>query len=426
MAVEKTLPLSYRSLTRVPGLPRLMLAALLGRTGVQMMSVALVLYALGRFHSPAVAGAAIFAAIFPGIVVSPLTGSALDRWGRIPLVALDYSIGAASLGLIVALGQARLLSAGLLIAIAAVSSLTWPLSTAGTRTLFPQVVPRSLWDRANAIDSATYVLAIVIGAPVAAGVAGTAGRPAAVAATAAVFAAAAISLVAMPPLPRSGAAPAAFFRGAWQGLAYLIRNPTLRGLAISMSVYNLAQGVILVALPVLILDRFHLNAALVGVMWALVGIAEGVAAIAIGRRSSEGRERRIISRSMLVAGLVACGLLVTAALWAALPAGAGLALTATAALVYGAAGGPMNVAMFTLRQRRTEPAWFGRVFAISMSLNYVGMPIGSALAGALLVPGVALGFAAAAAFAVAGGVIVLLTIPAAAECSETSALDRAV
>ncbi|MGA8014769.1 MAG: MFS transporter, partial [Candidatus Dormiibacterota bacterium] len=151
MAVEKTLPLSYRSLTRVPGLPRLMLAALLGRTGVQMMSVALVLYALGRFHSPAVAGAAIFAAIFPGIVVSPLTGSALDRWGRIPLVALDYSIGAASLGLIVALGQARLLSAGLLIAIAAVSSLTWPLSTAGTRTLFPQVVPRSLWDRANAI-----------------------------------------------------------------------------------------------------------------------------------------------------------------------------------------------------------------------------------------------------------------------------------
>ena len=33
--------------------------------------------------------------------------------------------------------------------------------------------------------------------------------------------------------------------------------------------------------------------------------------------------------------------------------------------------------MFTLRQRRTHPEWFGRAFAISMSLNYAGNPVGS-------------------------------------------------
>jgi hypothetical protein len=38
--------------------------------------------------------------------------------------------------------------------------------------------------------------------------------------------------------------------------------------------------------------------------------------------------------------------------------------------------------MFTLRQRRTDPAWMGRAFAISMSLTFAGYPVGSAIAGA--------------------------------------------
>jgi hypothetical protein len=37
--------------------------------------------------------------------------------------------------------------------------------------------------------------------------------------------------------------------------------------------------------------------------------------------------------------------------------------------------------MFTLRQRRTDPAWMGRAFAVSMSFNYLGFPVGSGLAG---------------------------------------------
>jgi len=41
----------------------------------------------------------------------------------------------------------------------------------------------------------------------------------------------------------------------------------------------------------------------------------------------------------------------------------------------------LDVALFTLRQRRTEPAWTGRAFAISMSINFLGYPIGSLVAG---------------------------------------------
>jgi hypothetical protein len=50
-------------------------------------------------------------------------------------------------------------------------------------------------------------------------------------------------------------------------------------------------------------------------------------------------------------------------------------------VVMGLAAGPMDVAMFTLRQRRTEAAWMGRAFAISMAFNFAGWPVGAAIAG---------------------------------------------
>ena len=40
---------------------------------------------------------------------------------------------------------------------------------------------------------------------------------------------------------------------------------------------------------------------------------------------------------------------------------------------------PLTVAMFSLRQRATDPKWYGRAFAVSMNLNFSGFPIGSAI-----------------------------------------------
>ena len=51
--------------------------------------------------------------------------------------------------------------------------------------------------------------------------------------------------------------------------------------------------------------------------------------------------------------------------------------------VMGFVNGPMDVAMFTVRQRRTDPAWMGRAFAVSMSFNFAGYPIGAAIGGLL-------------------------------------------
>jgi len=78
-------------------------------------------------------------------------------------------------------------------------------------------------------------------------------------------------------------------------------------------------------------------------------------------------------------------------------------------VITGALGGPIDVGLLSLRQRRTEPSQFGRVLAVSMSLNVIGFPLGSALAGMLithslratfLLAGLASALGAAAAMAI--------------------------
>ena len=71
--------------------------------------------------------------------------------------------------------------------------------------------------------------------------------------------------------------------------------------------------------------------------------------------------------------------------------------------VIGFANGPLTVAMFSLRQRATEPEWFGRAFAVSMNLNFVGSPIGASIAGALLTHSITITLLVAALCAVLGG-----------------------
>jgi len=75
------------------------------------------------------------------------------------------------------------------------------------------------------------------------------------------------------------------------------------------------------------------------------------------------------------------------------------------------ASGPLDIALFTVRQRRTDPAWMGRAFAVSMSINFLGFPIGSALTGWLATESIELAvlFAVAACFVAA--VLARLLIP---------------
>jgi MFS family permease len=364
---------SYGALLRVPYLARALAGMQMARIAQSMVGLALVLFTLERYHSPALAGIVTFAGIAPGLAVSPIAGALLDRHGRTRLITLDFVIAAASLALIGALALADALPAWLLIAIAALSALTGPLSATGLRSLFPLMAPRHLWERLNAIDSNGYVVATIIGPPVAALAVSFLGGAWALVVLGLAYGLAAIIVIGVPDPATETASSGSLLRDAWDGVRYAWTNPTIRGLGFSITTLNVAGGIATIATPLIILDRLGLPTYAVGLIYAFQGVVGLFAGLFAGRLDTRGRERPLIVWPMLGSAIAAALLLPSA----------GLILVLASMAIMGAVNGPMDVAMFTVRQRRTDPAWMGRAFAVSMSFNFAGFPIGSAIGGVL-------------------------------------------
>jgi MFS family permease len=375
---------SYRALFRVPSLGRIIVSMQLARIAAAMVNVAIVLFTLATFDSPALAGLVTFAAVFPGLLVSPVAGALLDRHGRVRLIALDYVVAASSMLLIAALALAGALPAALLVLIAAVASLTSILSHTGLRSLFPLVVPQHLWERVNAVDSNGYVVATIIGPPLAAAMVSVLGAPEALIAIAALDLLAVVALVGVrEPVFRTETS-GRLLRDAWLGVRYVWANPTLRGLGFSLSAVNIAQGMTTVVIPVLIIQTLGAGEVVVGLVFALSGVAGMISVSLAGRYDSRGHEWPMIVIPMaLTAPIVALLLPVTGFAGAEVGLESGLALMAGFAIGVGILNGPLDIAIFTVRQRRTEPSWLGRAFAVSMAVNFAGFPIGAALGGAI-------------------------------------------
>jgi len=344
------------------------------RIAQSMVGIVMILFALQRYDSPQLAGVVAFASIAPGMVISPIAGALLDRHGRIRLIILDYTVAAVALLLVAGLSLAGSLPAPLLVAIAALASLTGPLSGSGLRSLFPLLAPKPLWERVNAVDSNGWVLATGVGAPFGAVAAQLLGFETALAIIAAAYVLAALVIFGAPDPRTEVASTGSLLLDSWQGLVYTWHNRTLRSLAVSLSVMNLAGGMIEIVVPLLILRRLDMGQDMVGYMFGLSGAFGVISAFVSGRLRTEGRERGMILFS--ATAFVGTTLIL---LWPA-----GLLPIALCMAFSGLFNGPMDIAMFTLRQRKTDQAWMGRAFTVSMNLNFSGFPIGAALTGVLV------------------------------------------
>jgi predicted MFS family arabinose efflux permease len=395
---------SYRALLASPAVGALLLATLLSRLAGRMFALSIVLYALLRTGSPVLAGWLAFAAVAPGLVVSPLAGALIDRVGSAWAVTVDMAASAACVLALIVLDQLGWTPAPALLTLTGVYSLTSPLSMAGIRAMLPGLVPMDARDRANALDTAIHGLTDIAGPATAGALVGLAGPVTALGLIALAFIAAAICLGRVRQ-PRAGFPGAKrLLVQAWHGLSLVMRQKTLRGLAIAYSLYEVSWGVLIVAVPVSAARHYPggAGAAAAGMLWAVLGLVGGVAALVAGHWRTAGRER----------GVMALGMLATAlALWP-FAACLGLAGLAFAMMLVGAAAGPIDVGVLTLRQRRTDPRELGRVLSVSMSLNMAGGPLGSALGGALIAWSPTAAFTVAAASSVLAAAAAVALIPA--------------
>jgi MFS family permease len=381
---DESLDRSYRALLRVPRLTRVVGSMGLARTGQSMIGVALVLFALAVYDSPQLAGIVTFASVVPGLLIAPIAGALLDRHGRVRLMILDYVVATASLALIGILALAGLLPAPLLVLIVVVTSLTSILSIVGLRTIFPIMVPSHLWERVNAVDSNGYVVATILGPPLAASLVAILGAPEAIIAIAVPFGLAALVLIGMPEPETESASTGRLLADAWAGVRYAWSNKTIRGLGFSLSILNLGWGVMTILIPLIVLRTLHYGDAMVGFVFAASGVSGMVSAFLFGRMDTRGREwPMLVIPIALMAPLVAL-LFPAAGLLGPIAPEVGLAILIGMMFVFGLLNGATDIALFTVRQRRTDPAWMGRAFAVSMAFNFMGFPIGAAIAGAMV------------------------------------------
>jgi MFS family permease len=371
---------SYRALLGLPSMPRVLTSLFLSRFAQVTVRVALILFALAEFDSPALAGVVTFASIMPGLVMSPVAGALLDRHGRVRLVAIDFVVALVAFAAIGALSIVGLLTAEVFVLIAAGTSLTSPLSLTGLRTLFPMLVPHRLWERANALDANAFVLSSMLGPLAAAASIALLGPPLAMIVTGVPYGLAALVLRGVHDPASRPASQGPLLASSWQGLRYTFGNPTLRGLAVSIATLTFAGGITSIAVPLIVLDGLGGSELAVGAAFGLSGLAGLASVLVWGRRDTRGREWRLLVLPMVAMAPATALLLVAGPLGAVVPL-AGFAVVCLSLLAAGLLEGPLDIGMFTMRQRRTDPAWFGRAFAISMAVNALGFPIGAALAG---------------------------------------------
>jgi hypothetical protein len=219
---------------------------------------------------------------------------------------------------------------------------------------------------------------------------------------------AAIAMIGIPEPNADTVTTGSLMRDAWLGLLYVWRNPTLRGLGFAISTLNLMGGITTIAVPLIVLDRLRLGETAVGLAFSVSGVTGMLSALWFGRHDTRGREWPMLVWPMLAMAPVYALLLPVAGVGPDdISPLLGFALVCLVLGVSGVLNGPLDIALFTVRQRRTDPAVMGRAFAVSMAFNFTGFPIGAAIAGAVasgsLAAAIVIGVAACALAAVFAG-----------------------
>ena len=157
---------AYVHLLRTPGVPRLLAAAVLGRTSGTMIGATLALAVLHAGGSLSTAGWSLTSHAICVAALAPLGGRLVDRIGARPVMAAYILANTAAFGVLYAV-LARSEGAGLIPLAAALVGATNPPTSAVLRGQWPRIVAEDRLHTAYALDSVSNSAMFVVGPPVA-------------------------------------------------------------------------------------------------------------------------------------------------------------------------------------------------------------------------------------------------------------------
>lgn len=306
----------------------------------------------------------------PGVVLGPVVGTAIDRWGpRTTLAATKATGVAASLALLAA-NDFRTLAL-----LSAVHGVVWAFTIPSLQSLPPRLVRDAELARTNALLSLTDEFAIVAGPVVGAVAIGAFGFKGAFVVDAATYA---LGLVVLPLVrvrPVEGAAPVPpGLRQALDGATLVVRTPVLRRIVGITASVHLLYGAALLAEPLYVRDVLQRSETTFAALQSVFGVflVGGGVLVAV-------LQDRVTSFGWVAAGAAASGM--TAALYLGTPwvavAFVGVALWG---LVTAILSGPTR----TLLQRNAHESVHGRVLATDQVGASGAQLLGIALTGVLV------------------------------------------
>jgi len=359
----------YRSVLSVPGSPRLLASALLGRLPQGMSSLAILLLVRGTTHSYAVAGLAVGAYAFSSAACAPLQGRLIDRFGRTRVLPPSALGQAVVLVAFVLSCSAHAPGAALVVLVGLAGAMMPPIAPT-LRALLREVFPDArVRDTAYALDSVVQELVWVAGPLLVALVI------AAVSPAAAVLLLAGVCVVGTVLFVRSPLARGSGTRAAHEPRTAVLANPELRSMLAPVALTGVGLGGIEVGLPSLALHAGSRPAS--GLLLALWSVGSITGGLWYGSRvwhASLAKRYR-----MLLVVAVAC----TAPLILARSVPAGIVCSLLAGLTIA----PVFSCQYALVGRAVRPGAETEAFTWVSASLVAGLAVGTAIGGVSIGPG---------------------------------------
>jgi MFS family permease len=341
-----------------------------------------VVYLAELTDSAVVLGSVQFAAYLPAAIIGPIAGALVDRWNRKRIIVWTDAVR----GLVMLAAAASALVWGT-IPLAVVFATTVIVGASGVlfvpavHSIMPDLVAASNIKRANSVRTAATQAANLAGSAVGAGLLALLGAPALFAANGITFLLSAVSEVPIRPRTHAPATSASIRQSVAEGFQFIRVQRGIRLVVIVQVAVNLLLPPIVVSLPFVLRDHWHIPESYFGFYFATVLAGSVVAFAALSASRASRRAESMAYRLglpvltlflLLLAGLTLPGIAGSAMVqWLLFP------LFALA----GAAVGTLHLIGVTRIQHAVLPDQRGRVFAAVETVTAVLLPAVYALSG---------------------------------------------
>lgn len=348
-------------------------------TGNGIVMVTIPWLVLNNTGLASAAGIVAALSALPALIVTPLVGYAVDRFGRRLISIIADLASAVSVIAFPILAFFTDLSFALILALAVLGAAIDPAGYTARKSIIPDAATASGVDRnaLNGLHEGLFALGWTIGPLVGAISIAAFGPINSFWIPGALFIFAGLCILALrvgdagqDARAESDAVEQSFWREATQGFAVLWRDPYLRTITIAMI---FLAGVYLPTESLVLPFYFEAtdNALGLGIVISAMAAGGVLGAFSFGFLSKR-LTNKAIARLVLIGTIVA---LIPMSLLPPLPVIAGFGF------LLGLAWGPMNPLINSLVQTRVQPDVQGRVFAVQLSLFYAFPPIAMLITG---------------------------------------------